>query len=149
MKSTTPANLQTKETQTDSVCSQAAETQCLDHPHHLFSQLKPFSLTMPCCITMLGKKHLKSLKPFSGHLAQLWITSGILEQILISFSPMNQFLLMLAKLRQDVDYLPLSRMCNISVFTVENVSLTWINFCSRQWGEIDMWLSQELVRYFA
>ncbi|XP_070184198.1 uncharacterized protein [Littorina saxatilis] len=66
-----------------------------------------------------------------------------------NISPTNQFLLMLAKLRQGLNYLPLSRMCNVSVFTVENVFLTWINFCSRQWGEIDTWVSPELVRFFA
>jgi hypothetical protein len=66
-----------------------------------------------------------------------------------NLTPINQFLLMLTKLRQDMDYLPLSRMCGVSVFTCDNVFCTWVNFCSRQWGEIDVWPSQELVQYFA
>jgi len=43
-------------------------------------------------------------------------------------SPLNQFILMLAKLRQDVDYLPLSKMCGVSVFTAENVFIMTVNF---------------------
>ena len=85
----------------------------------------------------------RSLGPAVDHLRYLRTDT------VTTISPMNQVLLMLAKLRQDVDYLPWSRMCNISVFTVETVFLTWINFCSRQWGEVDMCLSQEPVRYFA
>ena len=31
-------------------------------------------------------------------------------------SPINQFILMLAKLRQNLDYLPLSRLCGVSEY---------------------------------
>jgi len=56
---------------------------------------------------------------------------------------------MLAKLRQDLDYLPLSKLCGISQFTAQNVFITWINFCSRQWSEIVTWPDKDLVFYFA
>jgi hypothetical protein len=64
-------------------------------------------------------------------------------------SPLNQFILMLAKLRQDLDYLPLSKMFGISIGTSRIIFITWINFCSRQWGEINVWPSGALVKYFA
>jgi hypothetical protein len=57
----------------------------------------------------------------------------------VQLSPINQFIVMLAKLRQDVDYLPLSKMSGISEFTAHNVFVTWVNFCSRQWSEVQMW----------
>jgi hypothetical protein len=56
---------------------------------------------------------------------------------------------MLAKLRQDLDYLPLSRMCGVSVYTAENVFVTWVNFCSRQWGDVDLWVNGDLVHQYA
>ena len=59
-----------------------------------------------------------------------------------NLTPMNQFLLMIVKLRQDLDYLPLSRLAGISVYTAENVFVTWVNFCSRQWSDKD------LVQYY-
>lgn len=85
----------------------------------------------------------ETLGPAVNHLTYLR------TQTVKNLSPVNQFLLMVTKLRQDVDYLPLSRMFGVSVFTAENVFCTWVNFCSRQWGEIDTWVSQELVRYFS
>jgi hypothetical protein len=56
---------------------------------------------------------------------------------------------MLAKLRQDLDYLPLSRMSGVSVYTAENVFVTWVNFCSRQWGDVDLWVNGDLVHQYA
>lgn len=85
----------------------------------------------------------ETLGPAVNHLIYLR------TQTVKNLSPANQFLLMLTKLRQDTDYLPLSRMFGVSVFTADNVFCTWVNFCSRQWGEIDTWVSQEQVRYFA
>lgn len=64
-------------------------------------------------------------------------------------SPMNQFLLMLAKLRQDIDYLLLARMTGVAKSTAENIFITWVNFCARQWGEIDLWVNGDLVHFFA
>lgn len=85
----------------------------------------------------------RTLGPAVNHLTY-WRTRTV-----STISPMNQFLLMLGKLRQDIDYLPLSSMCGVSKYTAENVYITWINFCSRQWGEIDTWVPKELVSYFA
>ena len=45
-----------------------------------------------------------------------------------NLTPLNQFLLMIVKLRQDLEYLPLSRLAGISVYTAENVFVTWVNF---------------------
>jgi hypothetical protein len=66
-----------------------------------------------------------------------------------NISPLNQFILMLAKLRQDLDYLPLSKMCGVSQFTAHNIFVTWVNFCSRQWSEVSMWPDKDLVLFFA
>ena len=150
VKSTTPATQQTKETQTDSACSQAAETDSVGPSPPPFLSVEAFQYSNALLHYYTGLETFekfeavfRSLGPAVDHLRYLRTDT------VTTISPMNQVLLMLAKLRQDVDYLPWSRMCNISVFTVETVFLTWINFCSRQWGEVDMCLSQEPVRYFA
>ena len=67
----------------------------------------------------------------------------------INISSLNQFILMLAKLRQDLDYLPLSHLCGVSQYTAQNIFITWINFCSRQWAEINVWPNRDLVDYFS
>jgi len=64
-------------------------------------------------------------------------------------SPLNQFILMLAKLRQDLDYFPLSKLCGVSTFTAQNIFITWINFCSRQWAEISIWPEKDLTNYYS
>lgn len=69
-------------------------------------------------------------------------------QTVNNISTINQFILMLAKLRQDLDYLPLSRLCGVSEFTAQNVFITLVNFCSRQWSEINLWLQKDLVQYY-
>jgi len=69
--------------------------------------------------------------------------------IVDSMPPVDKFILMLAKLRQNMDYLPLSRLCGVSVFTAQNIFITWINFCSRQWSEINMWPPKDLVHFYA
>ena len=66
-----------------------------------------------------------------------------------NISPLNQFLLMLVKLRQDLDYLPLSHLCGVSQFTANNIFVTWVNFCARQWSEVSMWTDRDLVHYYA
>jgi hypothetical protein len=71
------------------------------------------------------------------------------SESVVCMSPMNQFLLMLAKLRTDLDFLLLSRMFKVAMSTAENIYITWINFCSRQWAELDLWVPPEVVKYFA
>lgn len=67
----------------------------------------------------------------------------------VNITPLNQFILMLAKLRQDLDYLPLSHMCAVSQCKAENIFITWINFCHHTWSEVNIWPSQDLVHYYA
>ena len=69
-------------------------------------------------------------------------------QTVTGISPLDQFILMLAKLRQDIDYLPLSRLCGVSEFTARNIFVTWINFCARQWSEINCWPDKDLVQFY-
>ena len=64
-------------------------------------------------------------------------------------SPINQFILMLAKLRQNLDYLPLSKLCGVSEYTAQNIFITWVNFCSMQWGEINVWPERDLTLFHA
>jgi DDE superfamily endonuclease/Helix-turn-helix of DDE superfamily endonuclease len=66
----------------------------------------------------------------------------------VNISPINQFILMLAKLRQDLDYLPLSHLCGVSEFTAQNIFTTWVNLCARQWSEINLWPNGDLIKYF-
>ena len=56
---------------------------------------------------------------------------------------------MIAKLRQDLDYLPLSQLAGVSTYTAENVFVTWVNFCSRQWSELNLWPDKDVVEYYA
>ena len=51
----------------------------------------------------------------------------------------NQFLLMLVKLRRRYPHSELARLFGVSVFTVQNVFVTWINFSYCQWQEINCW----------
>lgn len=85
-----------------------------------------------------------TLGPAVNHL-QYYRTNTVNHQ---TISPINQFILMLAKLRQDLDYFPLSKLCGISVSCAHNVFVTWINFCSRQWGEMNLWPEKDLIHYY-
>lgn len=60
----------------------------------------------------------------------------------------NQFLLMLVKLRRHYPHFELARMFGVSVFTVQNVFVTWINFCYCQWQEINWWPERRLVQHY-
>jgi hypothetical protein len=55
----------------------------------------------------------------------------------------------LAKLRQDLDYLPWSKLCGVLQFTAQNLFITWINYCSQQLSEIVTWPEKDLLFYFA
>ena len=61
----------------------------------------------------------------------------------------NQFLMVLMKLRRHKTNFELGRMFNVSEKVVLNIFITWINFMAKQWREINIWPSQELVRFFA
>lgn len=60
----------------------------------------------------------------------------------------NQFFLTLIKLRQHKTNFELSRLFNISEFSVSNIWITWVNFMACQWRELDIWPDRDLVRYF-
>ncbi|XP_059147573.1 uncharacterized protein LOC131935215 [Physella acuta] len=60
----------------------------------------------------------------------------------------DQFLLMLVRLRHHYPVIELARMFDISSFTVQNIFITWINFCAIQWGDINMWPKRSLVKKF-
>ena len=61
----------------------------------------------------------------------------------------DQFFVTLIKLRRKKTNFEFSRMFAISQATVTNIFVTWINFMTVQWGEIDWWPSRDLVSYFA
>jgi hypothetical protein len=63
-------------------------------------------------------------------------------------SPINQFFLTLVKLRCNKTNFELSRLFEISETSVENIFITWINFMYRQWSELAMWPSRDLVSYY-
>jgi len=60
----------------------------------------------------------------------------------------NQFFLTLMKLRLHTPNFELSRMFDVSEFSVGNVFVTLINFMALQWRELNMWPSRDLVKYF-
>lgn len=60
----------------------------------------------------------------------------------------DQFFLTMIKLRLHTPDFELSRMFDVSEFSVGNIFVTWINFMSLQWHEIDIWPSRDLVSYF-
>ncbi|XP_061187005.1 uncharacterized protein LOC133195157 [Saccostrea echinata] len=66
----------------------------------------------------------------------------------ISLDVPNQFFMVLIKLRRNTTNFELSRMFGVSEKVVQNIIITWINFMSRQWRQIDIWPAKELVHYF-
>ncbi|XP_062591631.1 uncharacterized protein LOC134253139 [Saccostrea cucullata] len=61
----------------------------------------------------------------------------------------NQLFLTLIKLRQHKPNFELSRLFSISQTTVENIWITWVNFMSRQWRELNFWPEKDLVTFFS
>ena len=59
----------------------------------------------------------------------------------------DQFFITLIKLRRYTTNYELSIMFNISEATVKNIVYTWILFMHRQWQELNIWPSRNLVRY--
>lgn len=60
----------------------------------------------------------------------------------------NQFFLTLIKFRKHWSDSDLAEMFDISEFSVGNIIVTWINFLYRQWSEIDIWGTRDLVSFF-
>ncbi|XP_014677368.1 PREDICTED: uncharacterized protein LOC106817220 [Priapulus caudatus] len=65
-----------------------------------------------------------------------------------SLPVIDQFFLTLVKLRQHMPNFAISRTFAISVNSVTNIFVTWINFMSHEWSELTWWPSQDLVYYF-
>ena len=61
----------------------------------------------------------------------------------------DQFFLALIKLRRYLTNFELSRMFGVSESDVYNIFCTWIRFMSLQWGELDLWPSRDIVRYYS
>ena len=61
----------------------------------------------------------------------------------------NQFFMTLMKLRRYTTNFELSRMFSVSENSVKNIIFTWILFMAKQWREINIWPSRNLVRYFS
>jgi len=59
----------------------------------------------------------------------------------------NQFFLVLIKLHVHVPNFQLSRMFAISVNSVSNIFITWINFMALQWREINIMPSREMTSF--
>jgi len=60
----------------------------------------------------------------------------------------NQFLLTLMKLRMHLPNFQLSRMFKISESSVSNIFITWINFMSKQWRELNIFPTREMTSHF-
>ena len=67
----------------------------------------------------------------------------------VSISVPNQFFIVLMKLRRHTTSFELSRMFGVSESVITNIFITWVIFMEKQWREINIWPSQDLVQYFA
>ena len=66
-----------------------------------------------------------------------------------NISVKDQFFLVLMKLRRYLTNFELSRMFSITEADVYNIFCTWVRFMALQWGELDIWPSRDIVRYFS
>ncbi|XP_052227343.1 uncharacterized protein LOC127842053 [Dreissena polymorpha] len=84
---------------------------------------------------------LNSLGPAAYYLRYIYFqVSGISIQ--------NQLFMTLMKLRRYSTDFELSTFFSVSQSSVSNIVYTWIIFMSKQWREVNIWPSGELVRYF-
>jgi len=84
---------------------------------------------------------LSTLLPTAHHLKYRWRHCNDL-------SVEDQFFLTCTKLRQHKANFELSRLFEISEFSVGNIFVTWVNFLDKQWHELDIWPDVDMVRYF-
>ncbi|KAL0839830.1 hypothetical protein ABMA28_016457 [Loxostege sticticalis] len=66
----------------------------------------------------------------------------------ISLSVEDQFLLTLMKLRRNYCNFELSKIFGVSPTVISNIFVTWVNFMFDTWSLIELWPTQELVRYY-
>jgi hypothetical protein len=67
----------------------------------------------------------------------------------VNVSVPDQFFIVLIKLRRHTTNFELSRMFGIAESVVANIFVTWIIFMYKQWNELNIWPSKDLVKYFA
>lgn len=60
----------------------------------------------------------------------------------------DQLFMTLIKLRLHTPNFELSRMFDMSEYSVSNVFITWINFMYRQWNDIDIMPSRDMTTFF-
>lgn len=60
----------------------------------------------------------------------------------------DQFLITLMKLRRGMPDFELSITFNTSKKTITNIFTTWINFMAAEWGELNIWPSKALIKYY-
>ncbi len=61
----------------------------------------------------------------------------------------DQFFLTLIKMRRAKPHFELSRDFGVSEACVSSIFITWVNFMALEWGEVDWWPSQDLVRFYS
>jgi hypothetical protein len=66
-----------------------------------------------------------------------------------SVSVENQLFMTLVKLRRYTTNFELARFSPVCESTVKNIVHTWIIFMSKQWREVNIWPSKDLVKYFS
>lgn len=60
----------------------------------------------------------------------------------------DQFLIALMKLRRGMPDFELSITFSTSKKTITNIVITWINFMAAEWGELNLWPSKALIKYY-
>ena len=66
-----------------------------------------------------------------------------------TISVRDRLFMTLVKLRRHKSNFELSTLFDVSAGCVANVVFTWLRFMALQWGEIDLWPSSNLVKYYA
>lgn len=85
---------------------------------------------------------LNTLGPAAYHLNYIYHS-------VVSVSIPDQFLIVLMKLRRHTTNFELSRMFGVVESVISNIFITWVVFMDKQWRELNIWPSQDLVRFFA
>ncbi|XP_052788486.1 uncharacterized protein LOC128223234 [Mya arenaria] len=85
---------------------------------------------------------LSTLGPAAYHLNYIYHS-------VISVTVPDQFLIVLMKLRRHTTSFELSRMFSVAESVISNIFITWVLFMEKQWRELNIWPSQELVKHFA
>lgn len=66
-----------------------------------------------------------------------------------SLGVIDRFFMVLVKLRKNFTNSDLSEFFDISEADVYNVFCTWVRFISKQWRELQLWPTRDLIRFYA